>query len=463
MERNTVIDLLETLETLSGRLEKEALLRANVDNELLKRVFIAAQDKFVVYHVSKFKMPTAQDESVNEDTAITAFLETVLVPLQRSVWTGNRARDELCAFLSTCTAREQKWCQRIILRNLRVGVQESTVNKIWLGAIRTFGVMLAHSLKAEHVKGSGVKIIDEVVYPVRVEPKLDGLRCITVKRAGIVTMWTRSGTLLETLPRIKERVRMISSDNFVLDGEILAKTGDWNTSASVMMSHKTKKDDADMIYHVFDAIQLKEWDEQLSTTPLRNRVTYVTDILGEFAAETPIVQVESLLARDEAEMLGFYTKCLDAGVEGVMIKDPSSPYEFKRSRSLKKLKPTTTFEGTIVGWELGHRGSKREKEFGGFLVVFSSNLVGSAVTRVGSGYSDVLKGKIHENDPNSYIGKIVEVEGQADTQTTDGLTKDGHVRFPRFLRFRDPSDVDQRVILTGKEYLDSVFIAGAGA
>jgi len=450
---DTVIDVLERLETLSGRLEKEAVLRANVSNELLKRVFVAAQDQFVTYHVSKFKMPRANGGNADEDSTIAAFLETVLVPLQRSEWTGNRAKDELVEFLMCCSEREQKWCQRIILRNLRVGVQESTVNRIWPGAIQTFEVMLAHALKAEHVRGQGIKILDKVTYPVRVEPKLDGLRCVTVKRSGNVTMWTRNGTLLETLPRIKKLIEDISTDDIVFDGEVLAKTNDWNTSASVVMSHKTKKDDVDMVYHVFDALPIDEWDEQSSKMTLYDRVACVANVLSGLDTES-IVQVKGVTCEDEAEMLNFYAKCLEDGVEGVMIKDLDAPYEFKRSRSLRKLKPVATYEGVIVGWELGRKGGKRESEFGGFLVAFPSS-VGSAVTRVGGGYTDSLKREIQDNDPETYVGKIVEIEGQADVTTSDGLSKDGRVRFPQFMRFRDPSDVDPKVIAAGTEHLRS--------
>jgi len=49
-------------------------------------------------------------------------------------------------------------------------------------------------------------------------------------------------------------------------------------------------------------------------------------------------------------------------------------------------------------------------------------------------------------DPDSWIGRIVEVEGQPDPVTSDGLTADGRVRFPVFSRTRDPRDVDCKVL-----------------
>jgi hypothetical protein len=74
------------------------------------------------------------------------------------------------------------------------------------------------------------------------------------------------------------------------------------------------------------------------------------------------------------------------------------------------------------------------------------------VTRVGGGFSDKLKAEIGL-DPVAWIGKIVEVEGQPEPGTNDGLTKDGKVRFPVFIRLRDESDVDARVLEAGKKFL----------
>jgi hypothetical protein len=77
------------------------------------------------------------------------------------------------------------------------------------------------------------------------------------------------------------------------------------------------------------------------------------------------------------------------------------------------------------------------------------------ITRVGGGYTDKLKSEIGI-DPNAWIGKIVEVEGQPDPMTKDGLTKDGKVRFPVFLRERDLRDVDQKIVTVGQNYLKSL-------
>jgi hypothetical protein len=137
----------------------------------------------------------------------------------------------------------------------------------------------------------------------------------------------------------------------------------------------------------------------------------------------------------------FYYSTMEKGYEGIMLKSISSPYRFKRTDSVRKLKPCVTWEGVVVGNYDGKRGSKREGLWGGFDVMLPNNIV----TRVGGGFSDKLKAEIGI-DPESWLGKVVELEGQPDPLTSDGLTQDGCIRFPVFIRERDVSDVDCSVV-----------------
>ena len=54
---STVIEILEELETTQGKNARLEILEVNRKNELLKMAFVAAQDPYTVYYVSKFKMP----------------------------------------------------------------------------------------------------------------------------------------------------------------------------------------------------------------------------------------------------------------------------------------------------------------------------------------------------------------------------------------------------------------------
>lgn len=446
-----VIDILEELEATSGRLLREEILDNNVKNKLLQRIFFASQDPYTDYGVRKFKKVKPVTVGNEDDAQLDVFLK-LLDKLAIRELSGNAAKDAVSHHFSGMTARQQKWCERILLKNLRCGVQTSTVNKTWPDLIKEFEVALAKTLKTEH--DNGIKILDVVNYPVRVEPKLDGLRCVAVKANGVVTMYTRNGTVLDTLPTIKNALEAADYDNVVLDGEAMGE--DWNESASILMARKTKKDDSSIAYNVFDAVMLPDWAQQTCNVPYHERLKLVEAIvkLVPVAIETTdavIRQVNGATVANEKELMNFYSDTMGHGYEGIMLKDLNAPYRFKRSDAILKMKPVVTYEGVIVGHYEGRAGTKREGFFGGFEVVLPNGVV----TRLGGGFNDKLRAEI-QLDIASFVGRIVEVEGQPDPMTTDGLTKDGRVRFPVFLRMRDVSDVDPKVMAAYHQYVSNV-------
>jgi ATP-dependent DNA ligase len=399
--------------------------------------------------VNKFKCPPPISKTSNDNDVVLHFIGNVLQCLSSRSVTGNAAKQLVVDTFSTMSELQQKWCQRIILKNMRCGVQESTVNKVWPGTLNSFAVALASTVKSEFVAGEGIKILEPVNYPVRVEPKLDGLRCIAVKHKGEVTFYTRNGTVLETLPRIKKALENANYDNMVLDAE--AMSSDWNDSIHVIMSKKTKHDDSEIVLNVFDALSYEDWISQSSHESYNSRLAAVSVIVS--SVNNPCVkQVPHIMAKNESELKEFFAECMSNQFEGVMLKTLNTPYLFKRSDNIKKLKPCVTYEGVIVGHYDGRRGTKREGLFNGIEVVFPNGIV----TRVGSGFTDSIRTDVQLNGPDSYIGKIVEIEAQPDPMTLDGLSKDGKARFPVFCRFRDESDVDPKVIAAGVKYFEEL-------
>lgn len=446
----TVIDILEELENTAGTNAKKDILQASRNNELLKKTFAAAQDPYTVYYVNKFKMRAGHERLIgdlNDDDEVLGSFFGLLNKLSNRELTGNDAKTMVEIFMWSFDPLQQKWCQRILIHNLRCGVQESTVNKIWPGLIKSFSVALAATLKSDFTRGEGIKILEPVKYPVRVEPKLDGVRCVAVKKDGIVTFHTRNGSVLETLPRIKAALENVPYEgDFVLDGEAMGR--DWNESTSVLMSSKTKKDDRNIFFNVFDYVPCADWIAQKTSMTYLHRIQHVDDIVCRLAEGSNVRQVPHVMAKNEEELKTFFAKCMNEGYEGVMLKTLHEPYKWDRSKNILKLKPCVTYEGVVVGWYEGRHGTKHENQFGGFHVVLPNGIV----TRIGGGFNDAFRSQIQIEGPDSWIGKIVECEAQPDPLTKDGLTSDGRMRFPVYIRTRDESDVDLSVVLAGRAY-----------
>lgn len=427
----TIIQILELLESDNSRLFKEEVLRKNAENAELRRFLVLSFDPWKDWGVAKYEKPVAQRPLACGDNIIVKFMD-LLERLNARELKGNAAREAVTLAMSEGDALAQKWMERLLWRNLRCGVSVATINKTWTGSVIPFAVSLAETLPTKGSNGE-FEITQPVVYPVRVEAKLDGLRCVAVKSKGEVTLYTRSGTVLETLPRIKSAIEALAADDIVLDGEVMGE--DWSESASVVMSSKSKKDDSKMLFHAFDLISIEDWKRQKSETHYRARLLDLQMVLGDTAG-TPFRYVKSVMANDEQDLREFYSGCLEEGYEGVMLKDIGAPYQWKRSPAILKLKPVATEEGMVVGWYEANANTKRAGQFGGFVVLTPNGVT----TRVGGGYTDALKSQIFSEGPDSYVGKIVECEHQPP------FTPDGRLRFPVFTRFRDPSDVDPKVL-----------------
>ena len=427
----TIIQILELLESDNSRLFKEEVLRKNAENAELHRFLVLSFDPWKDWGVAKYEKPVAQRPVACGDNIIVKYMD-LLERLNARELKGNAAREAVTLAMSEGDALAQKWMERLLWRNLRCGVSVATINKTWPGSVIPFAVSLAETLPTKGSNGE-FEITQPVVYPVRVEAKLDGLRCVAVKSKGEVTLYTRSGTVLETLPRIKSAIEALAADDIVLDGEVMGE--DWSESASVVMSSKSKKDDSKMLFHAFDIISIEDWKRQKSETHYRARLLDLQMVLGDTTG-TPFRYVKSVMANDEQDLREFYSGCLEEGYEGVMLKDIGAPYQWKRSPAILKLKPVATEEGVVVGWYEANANTKRAGQFGGFVVLTPNGVT----TRVGGGYTDALKSQIFSEGPDSYVGKIVECEHQPP------FTPDGRLRFPVFTRFRDPSDVDAKVL-----------------
>ncbi len=438
---NNVIETLELLESDNSRLFKERVLTENKSDLLLKDFLTMAFDPWKNWGVAKYNKPQPLPTNTNHEDVELANFMALLETLNRREMTGNKAREAVETAMSQFDELGQKWCERLLWRNLRCGVSAQTINKIWPGSIVPFAVALAESLTTQGVNGD-FKIVDPISYPVRVEAKLDGLRLIAVKDRGEVSLFTRSGTPIETLPRIVQAIKDLKEDNIVLDGEVMGE--DWNESASVVMSSKSKKDDSTMRYHVFDLVDLTAWQTQVSKTHYRARLLDLQLTIGDTVG-TPFRYVKSTMAQDETELREFYNECLDEGYEGVMLKRLDTTYQWKRTDSILKMKPVATEEGVVVGWHKANEKTKRAGLFGGFLVLTPNGVI----TKVGGGYTDDIKERIQTEGPDTYIGRIVEAEHQPP------FTVDGKMRFPVFSRFRDPADVDPKILVTYENWKTS--------
>jgi len=414
--------IIRELEADNSRLAKEAIIEREKDNtELLEGIQLALSP-YITFGVKKVPSFSGPD---GQGLPWEAFKELCELLATRQL-TGDDARSAIELALSASTSAQwNDWYRRILIKDLRCGVSEKTVNKIVKGAVPVFECMLAHDGANHEKKIKGVKLL---------EPKLDGVRCVTIVdySARTVVQYTRNGKVLENFSHITDSLLTHIDDlgrSYVLDGEVVSD------SFQTLMKQVHRKDDVqsgDARLMLFDMIPLSEFKEGKSTLGQRRR----TNLLRSFKSTCDkcgnidiIPQIEVNLDEmvGEVQFKEFNKEAIEKGFEGIMIKDPNAMYECKRSASWLKMKPFIEVSLTVLETEEGT--GKNEGKMGALVCEGTED--GKLIkVNVGSGFTDEDRDEFWSCKVD---GQVVEVRADAITQNQDGTYS---LRFPRFLRFR---------------------------
>ena len=427
--------VISTLEDHNSRLDKEAiiLVQAEAGNKEFFEGCRLALDPMITFGIKQ--VPEKKDED-GPGLPWDSFTLALTGFVTRNV-TGNTARDVIQAMMKSATKAEWNgWYRRILIKDLRCGVSEKTINKVVEKkyvdySIPVFGCQLAHDSANHETKVVGKKYI---------EVKLDGVRVITIVRAdGRVDMFSRNGKELVNFPHIVEQISNVvkthgSSNNMdvVLDGEIMS------SSFQDLMTQVHRKSDVkanDAILNLFDVIPLADFEQGFWNKRQEDRSAMIYYWHKTYKDMLPNVAVvgHELVDLDTTEGQVRYkeinAKAIAGGYEGIMLKDPEAPYECKRSVAWLKLKPFIEVSLSIVEVEEGT--GKNIGRLGAFVCEGEDD--GKLIrVNVGSGFSDDNRITYWAGRDN-LIGNIVEVRADAVTQNQDGTYS---LRFPRFLRFR---------------------------
>jgi DNA ligase-1 len=297
--------------------------------------------------------------------------------------------------------------------------------------VPVFECMLATD-SAKHEK----KMVGDVI----VEPKLDGVRVITICDVDKdeVKMFSRNGKELSNFPKILQQFdEMLDqmSESMVFDGEVMSD--DFQTlMREIHRKGGAKTDDA--ILNVFDCLPLEDFKEGECGLSITKRKQLLDDY--NFGPNISKVEVVKMNLSDEDGQKQFtdYNKmCIDRGFEGIMVKPISGTYECKRSTLWLKVKPFIEVSLKVVDTE---EGTGRNVGKLGALIVEGKDMDKFIKTNVGSGLTDADR-ETFWKAKDKLIGQIVEVRADAITQNQDSKDE-WSLRFPRFLRFRgfDPGE-----------------------
>jgi DNA ligase-1 len=302
---------------------------------------------------------------------------------------GSRAAKAqvLTELLSAATDDEQRFLQRLMLGDLRQGalegivaqaiaqawdLPEPTVRRAWmfcgdlptvattaadrgLPGLEEFTLTLFRPLQPmlAQTAESATEAVTQLGRAV-VDFKLDGARIQVHRDGDEVRVFTRN--LRDVTSRSHEVVavtRALNAQQAVLDGEVIALRPDGRPHhfQDTMARFGSDIDESTssvvaLVPFFFDCLHID--GEDLLDEPLERRLAALN------AAVPEANRVRGAVVDDPEAGEAMLREALAAGHEGVVIKDPSSPYEAgRRGAAWRKVKPTHTLDLVVLAVEWG--------------------------------------------------------------------------------------------------------------
>ena len=188
---------------------------------------------------------------------------------------------------------------------------------------------------------------DKVVYPVDVQPKLDGVRCLAYWDGDSVKLMSRGGKQWECCQHIIDELEQVLPKDWVLDGELYIHGATFQEITKLVK--KLRPESVNVEFHVYDVPKgfnkESSWDE---------RCDDLNDFHGNHGLCKSVKVVRTHIADDENDVYQYQSYFLEEGYEGAIVREMDGKYRFgNRSNKLLKVKNFMDEEYEIVGFTTG--------------------------------------------------------------------------------------------------------------
>jgi DNA ligase-1 len=350
--------------------------------------------------------------------------------ISRSSGKGSQAsKIKNLQYLFNCaTAEEVGYITRLAIEDMRIGVGEGIVRDAIASAFnvpvasveRAFMLTNDMGLVASTAREGGTEAVEglglQLNRPIRmmlaqiaptiesaiagigeaaVEWKFDGARLQIHKDGDRVTLYSRKlEDISSSLPDIAASIgKYVHADSAILDGEAVAldERGRPRAFQDILRRLRRKYDvdstakEIPLSINIFDIMYLN--GEGLIDEPLIKR----RELLESCVENGDSIRVDRQVITGSAEEINIiYAEALRAGHEGIMIKNPLSPYSpGKRGKNWLKKKPVMeTLDLVVIGAEWGY--GRRTSFMGSYALACHDPKTGSflPVGKVATGFSD---------------------------------------------------------------------------
>jgi len=275
------------------------------------------------------------------------------------------------------------------------------------------------------------------------ERKLDGVRCVALRRSNHVRLLSRNGLEIgAAYPELVHALARERCDDFIVDGEVVAFDGKQTSFSQLQRRVGVRDPDSRLVaatpvyLYLFDVLHVDGWRttalSQLARKDLLRRMLRYRD---------PVRYTEHRAQHGER----FLAEACREGWEGLIAKKADAPYVHKRSRCWLKFKCVAGQELVIAGYT-DPQGSR--EGFGALLVGYYERGALRYAGKVGTGFDHETLARLtakfrrlsrstcpFDEVPREPRAHWVSPELVGEFGFTE-WTRDGKLRHPRFLGLR---------------------------
>lgn len=421
---NSVVEIVKELESVTSTKAKEHILRKNADNTVLQKVlfYTYGDMQYGIQKKTVEKMTFKNDEDYRWDNVWSMFED-----LSKS----NINNDLVLKISNTVGYYTDKNIQdlllKILLKDLKVGINKKSINKAIKGLIPTFEVMKASSYDEKN-SISFNKRANKNGYMMMI--KYNGIRGEIIKENGHIIVKSRQNKIVDGFYELDEAFKNMP-DGYLYEGEILA-IGHFNTSKEQFKStdkiYSTKGKKVGLMIKLFDLIPLDKFNEGKWDMKAIDRKKILKEMIDK--NNNLLVQFADIIyeGTDTSIIQNKLEEVSKDGVnEGLMVMLNEGIYEAKRTKQILKCKLWQTFDLRVIDIK---ESKEKPGTMGSAIVMYKGNLVGV------SGWKEEDKIYYYQN-PQELIGKIIEIKFKEVTVDKNGIES---LQFPNVVRIRFDKD-----------------------
>jgi DNA ligase-1 len=418
MKSSQIMDLIDQIAATSSKNDKQTILTTALQDPDFFKVVNYALNPYLTFG----KRPARHSgEAGSEDFTDSTF--AILDGLAKRQYTGRIGDECITSLYNRLNAQSAELLWRVINKDLKAGFSESSVNKVYKGAIPETPYMrcsLPKDAKMEEWAWS-TGIISQI--------KADGMFFNGDVESEIVTLTSRQGQPFpvegfeEVMDQLSWLLRagimylpghtvgsQVHGELTVVDtnGKTLARQVG-NGMINKLIQGTPLQPGHRLVADIWDIIPIEcAVSKGKFEAHYIDRLRVINNALKQLVREfNPAVSlIETKIVRSNEEAQAHYKDARKRKLEGTIVKKPTMIWRDGTSKDQVKLKQEVPVELEVEGFEEGKPGSKTEATFGSLRCKTSDGLL---KVNVGSGFSDAQRQEINENRED-WVGAIITVK-----------------------------------------------------